>query len=123
MSERLLKEYGGALPVSTGQCFAGLLDQFVHGIAPNIHARIVQHPREHFARCNRVQAGEQLTVTDRGRAIALLAPVQRGASHDWAHAMVARGRARWSGGKPAGLTRRVRSRGKPASAMVIEDRR
>lgn len=71
----------------------------------------------------RVQAGEQLTVTDRGRAIALLAPVQRVATHDWAHAMVARGRARWSGGKPVGLTTRVRSRGKPASRMVIEDRR
>ena len=71
----------------------------------------------------RVQAGELLTVTDRGRAVALLAPVQRRASHDWAHAMVARGQARWSGGKPVGLAARVRARGKPASAMVIEDRR
>ena len=78
------------------------------------------HLREYL---RRVQAGEQLTVTDRGRAMALLAPVQRRAAHDWAHAMVARGRARWSGGKPVGLARRVRSRGKAASAMVIEDRR
>ena len=71
----------------------------------------------------RVQAGERLTVTDRGRAVALLAPAERAARHDWAHAMVARGRARWSGGKPIGLARRVRLRGTPASRMVIEDRR
>jgi prevent-host-death family protein len=84
----------------------------------------IRHLKAHLSEClRRVQAGELLTVTDRGRAIALLTPVQRRASHDWAHAMVARGRARWSGGKPAGLATRVRSRGKPASAMVIEDRR
>jgi prevent-host-death family protein len=71
----------------------------------------------------RVRAGERLTVTDRGRAIATLAPVARTPTLDWAHVMVAEGRARWSGGKPFGLRVRVRSRGMPASRMVIEDRR
>lgn len=89
-----------------------------------MHVIGVRELKAHLSDClRRVQKGEHLTVTDRGRAIALLMPVQRHASRDWAHAMVARGQARWSGGKPAGLATRVRSRGKPASAMVIEDRR
>jgi prevent-host-death family protein len=71
----------------------------------------------------RVEAGERLTVTDRGRAIAVLVPAERAPAVDWAHALVASGRARWIGGKPVGLTSRVRSRGKPTSRMVIEDRR
>jgi prevent-host-death family protein len=71
----------------------------------------------------RVQAGERLTVTDRGRAVAVLAPVDTPASVDWVHAMVDKGRARWGGGKPAGLAKRIKARGKPSSLMVIEDRR
>lgn len=71
----------------------------------------------------RVQAGERLTVTDRGRAVAMLTPVDTPASVDWVHAMVSKGRATWGGGKPAGLAKRIKARGKPASKMVIEDRR
>ncbi len=71
----------------------------------------------------RVRAGERLTVTDRGRAVATLAPVATSRALDWVQAMVSSGRAEWSGGKPAGLTRRVKSRGKLASRMVLEDRR
>jgi len=64
-----------------------------------------------------------MIVTDRGRPVATLAPAENTARLDWAYAMVAEGRARWSGGKPVGLTPRVRSRGTPASRMVLEDRR
>ena len=71
----------------------------------------------------RVEAGERLTVTDRGRAIAALIPAERAPALDWAHALVAGGQARWSGGKPLGLKSRVRSRGQLTSRMVIEDRR
>jgi prevent-host-death family protein len=71
----------------------------------------------------RVEGGDRLTVTDRGRPIALLSPIQQVATQDWAYALVARGRARWRGGRPAGLASRVQSRGVPASAMVLEDRR
>ena len=71
----------------------------------------------------RVQSGERITVTDRGRAIATLAPVDAPADLDWAHQMVAAGTARWAGGKPGGLPTPVKSRGKPASRMVLEDRR
>ena len=71
----------------------------------------------------RVAGGERLVVTDRGRPIASLVPVERVPALDWAHAMVAEGRARWSGGKPIGLSKRIRSRGTPTSQMVLEDRR
>jgi prevent-host-death family protein len=84
----------------------------------------VRELKTHLSKClRRVRAGERLTVTDRGRAIATLAPVAPSRSLDWVHAMVAEGHARWHGGKPSGLPSRVKSRGKPASRMVLEDRR
>jgi prevent-host-death family protein len=84
----------------------------------------VRDLKAHLSAClRRVQSGERLTVTDRGRAIATLAPVAATPSVEWVQVLVSAGRAQWSGGKPAGLTRRVKSRGKPASRMVLEDRR
>ena len=71
----------------------------------------------------RVEAGEHLTVAHRGRPIATLSPAASPPHIGWAHAMIADGRARWSGGKPRGLKPRLKSRGKPASRMVLEDRR
>lgn len=73
----------------------------------------------------RVQAGATLTVTDRGRTIATIHPVSSAtADLSWIHEMVTEGKASWSGGKPRGLTPRVklRGRGKSLSEMLIEDR-
>jgi len=71
----------------------------------------------------RVKAGQRVTVTDRGRAIATLVPADPVPELEWAHAVVAKGQATWIGGKPLGLKTRVRSRGTLTSRMVIEDRR
>jgi len=71
----------------------------------------------------RVQAGERITVTDRGRPIATIVPIDAPPAPEWLRALVAEGRVRWSGGKPLGLVKRIPSRDRPASAMVIEDRR
>jgi prevent-host-death family protein len=71
----------------------------------------------------RVKAGARLTVTDRGRAVALLSPLDEPPSVAWVHSLVSEGHAQWAGGKPAGLAPRVPSRGKPASVMVLQDRR
>lgn len=71
----------------------------------------------------RVQRGSRLTITDRGRPIAVLSPVEAQGNVAWAWRMVAEGKAAWSGGKPRGLTPPVPGRGKPTSEMVIEDRR
>jgi prevent-host-death family protein len=72
----------------------------------------------------RVRSGVRLVVTERGRAIASIQPVERRNDVDWAHGLVAAGRAQWSGGKPEGATPPVPvKRGKTVSDAVIEDRR
>ena len=71
----------------------------------------------------RVQAGEHLTVTDRGLAIATISPADRRPNLDWVHRMVARGEATWGGGKVTVWKKGLPSRGKPASVMVLEDRK
>jgi prevent-host-death family protein len=88
-----------------------------------MHSVGVRELKSQLSQClRRVRAGERLTITDRGRAIAELVPKESPASLDWLHAMVAEGRAHWAGGKPTGLARPIKSRGNPASQMVIEDR-
>ena len=71
----------------------------------------------------RVRSGARLLVTERGRSIATINPVEVPADVDWAHQLVAEGRAHWSGGKPTGAKRPAKITGKSASAMVLEDRR
>ncbi|HSF99933.1 MAG TPA: type II toxin-antitoxin system prevent-host-death family antitoxin [Vicinamibacterales bacterium] len=84
----------------------------------------IRHLKAHLsAYLKQVEAGEHVTVTDRGRAVAVLAPVGTAGKLGWLQSMVAEGRAAWDGGRPLGLTPRVKSRGKPTSRMVLEDRR
>lgn len=84
----------------------------------------VRELKEQLSRqLKRVQSGVSITITDRGTAIAVLSPVEPAANVEWAHRMVAKGQATWSGGKPAGLARRIPSRGKLASQQLLEDRR
>jgi len=71
----------------------------------------------------RVRSGARLVVTERGRSIATLSPVEAPADVDWAHQLVAEGRAHWNGGKPTGATQPARLTGKTASSVVLEDRR
>jgi len=71
----------------------------------------------------RVQRGSRLTITDRGKPIAVLSPVEPQADAAWAWRMVAERAASWSGGKPRGLNPPVPARGKRTSEGVIEDRR
>lgn len=71
----------------------------------------------------RVRAGARLTVTERGKAIATLGPVNTPASLQWADALVVEGRAQWAGGKPEGVARRVSTTSRRSvSAAVLEDR-
>jgi prevent-host-death family protein len=73
----------------------------------------------------RVERGEQVTVAHRGRPVAMLVPATTVGPTGWIRDLLAEGRAEWSGGKPRGLKveSRPKGRGKPASRMVIEDRR
>lgn len=71
----------------------------------------------------RVRSGVRLIVTERGRSIATISPVGTPVDIDWAHRLVADGRARWSGGKPAGSPRPAAvSRARTVSDAVLEDR-
>ena len=71
----------------------------------------------------RVQAGARLTVTERGKPIATLAPVEVKDDQAWIWRMVAEGRAHWNGGKPQGSKNPPRLKGSPMSDAVLEDRR
>jgi prevent-host-death family protein len=85
----------------------------------------VRELKAHLSRyLGRVRGGARLLVTDRGRAIAALAPVEAPVDVAWAHDLVASGGARWGGGKPAGSPRPVPvGPGRTVSEVVIEERR
>jgi prevent-host-death family protein len=85
----------------------------------------IRELKAHLSRhLKRVQAGARLVVTDRGRSIATIAPVEPAPDRAWTRQLVAEGRARWEGGKPAGCTRPVDvAPDRTVSAAVIEDRR
>jgi len=84
----------------------------------------IRELKTHLSRhLKRVQAGERLLVTERGRSIATISPVVARADVDWAHQLVADGRAHWNGGKPTGAKRPAKIAGTTASSIVLEDRR
>ena len=73
----------------------------------------------------RVRAGGRVTVTERGRAIATISPVDLSGDLKCAHALVGGGRAQWAGGKPRGVSHDARpasSARRSVSAAVLEDR-
>lgn len=84
----------------------------------------IRELKTHLSRhLKRVRSGARLLVTERGRSIATINPVEATADVDWAHQFVAEGRAHWSGGKPTGAKRPAQTTGRTASAIVLEDRR
>jgi prevent-host-death family protein len=84
----------------------------------------IRELKAHLSRhLKRVRSGTRLVVTERGRSIATIAPVDTPADLDWAHRLVATGRAQWAGGKPAGRQSSSRVPGaRTVSAAVLEDR-
>jgi prevent-host-death family protein len=81
--------------------------------------------KAHLSRhLKRVRSGARLIVTERGRSIATISPVDAPADTGWAQQLVAEGRAHWNGRKPEGASRPITLRGgRSASAVVLEDRR
>ena len=84
----------------------------------------IRELKAHLSRhLKRVRSGARLRVTERGRPIASISPVEAPADVDWAHRLVAEGRAHWSGGKPLGGIRSSRVTGsRTVSDTVLEDR-
>ena len=85
----------------------------------------IRELKAHLSRhLKRVRAGSRLLVTERGRTIATIQPVETPVAADWANALVREGLAHWSGGKPAGALRPGAAGTAPSvSAAVLEDRR
>ena len=81
--------------------------------------------KAHLSRhLKKVRAGACLVVTDRGKSVAVINPVDAGDDFDWARQLVAEGRAQWDSGKPAGCRRPVDvAPGQTVSSAVLEDRR
>ena len=71
----------------------------------------------------RARQGEQILITEDGRNVALLAPMEPGAPERRAWELVQSGTASWGGGKPLGSRRRAKLSGTSASDIVLEDRR
>jgi prevent-host-death family protein len=81
--------------------------------------------KAHLSRhLRRVRSGARLLVTERGRVIASLDPVEKPDDLEWASAFVAAGQAQWGGGKPEGCRHPVPTTGgRTVSAIVLEERR
>jgi prevent-host-death family protein len=84
----------------------------------------IRELKAHLSRhLKRVRAGVRLAITERGRTIATISPVEPPTDVDWAHQLVAEGRAQWNGGKPTGAARPPKLSRKTAASVVLEDRR
>jgi len=68
------------------------------------------------------KSGERVTITERGKEIAVIEPIVRDQEREYLLRLVREGRATWNGGKPRGALKRVRWPGKPLSQIVIEGR-
>lgn len=71
----------------------------------------------------RARRGERITVTDRGRVVAILGPPTRAEAEKELDFLVREGSAAWYGGRPAGSSSPVPVKGKTVSEIVIEERR
>ena len=66
---------------------------------------------------------DRVTVTDRGRPIAVISAPDESDEVARAMTMVREGLAHWGGGTPRGSRRPVKVRGKTVSRTVLDDRR
>ena len=84
----------------------------------------IRELKAHLSRhLKRVRSGARIVVTERGRSIATISPVETPADVAWAHRLVLEGKAHWSGGKPVGSARPARvTGGRTVSEAVLEDR-
>lgn len=93
-----------------------------HLLEAHVETVGIRDLKTHLSRhLKRVRSGTRLLVTEHGRSIATINPVETLADIDWAHQLVAEGRAHWNGGKPTGARKPVGKR--TASSVVLEDRR
>jgi len=84
----------------------------------------VRELKNHLSKyLKRIKEGEWLTVTERGRPIALISPPTHIQPDRYTEELILKGLARWGGGKPKGSRRPPRIKGQSVAQAVIEDRR
>lgn len=91
---------------------------------PEVSVRELKNRLTHYLR--RLELGERFTVTRRGKPVATITPiVEEDRLRRKLLELRERGIISWSGGKPQGLPRPVKLKGKgpTISEMVLEDRR
>ena len=71
----------------------------------------------------KVKSGERIIVTDRKEKVAVISPLGRESDEEKILALIQRGSAYWSGGRPRGMSSRIVSKGKKVSEAVVEERR
>jgi len=71
----------------------------------------------------RVRQGQQVLITERGRPVAMLAPVDQPAVPEGILRMIREGRASWSGGKPRGARRPIHAPKANLTQAVLDGRR
>ncbi len=71
----------------------------------------------------RAKDGERVVVTDRGRPVAVISPPAVGPVDEGIERLLREGLARWGGGKPRGLPRPPKIKGRTVADIVIEERR
>jgi len=71
----------------------------------------------------KVEQGEKIEITNRGEVIAFIAPAKKEAVNEELLDLMKKGVATWSGRKPTGSLRPVKTRGRQLSELIIEDRR
>ena len=70
-----------------------------------------------------VKRGRPITITERGRSVAILMPIVSHPDAQIATELSRKGIGLWKGGKPKGASRQVVVKGKPVSQIIIEERR
>ncbi len=70
-----------------------------------------------------VKEGKRINVANRGKVIAILVPAEERKLNKELKLLLEEGIASWGGGKPKGSAHPVKSRGRPLSEIIIEDRR
>ncbi len=64
--------------------------------------------------------GQQIMVTDRGEAVAVISPLT--IEYRVIHDLIQSGEAAWSGEKPLGLKELISVNGRPLSETILEER-
>ena len=83
--------------------------------------RDLKNRLSHYLR--EVKKGRSVMITERGKIVATIVPVQERAAVEKLKQLARSGLGTWRGGKPKGASRSVVVKGKPVGDIVLEERR